>query len=81
MHKLERFVAVLEPGGGRLEVARIGEPVGADRAEIGQAEGGAEILGDIAGGAALGQQHAEADAAGNDGDLAGGDVDPAELGQ
>lgn len=28
-------VAILEPGGGREEVARIGQTVGADRAEIG----------------------------------------------
>ena len=39
---------VLEPGDRRLEVARIGQAVGADRAAIGQGELGAVILADIA---------------------------------
>ena len=33
----DRAVAVLERRNGRLEVARIGEAVGADRPELGQA--------------------------------------------
>ena len=68
-------------GDRREEVARIGEAVRADRAELGQAEQGAVIFGDIAARLAVGQQGAEADAARDQRDLARRDLDPAHLGE
>ncbi|PAV93097.1 hypothetical protein WR25_09979 [Diploscapter pachys] len=63
---LGRLVAILEPRDRRFEIARVGEAVGADGAEIGQAEQAAR---------------AEADTTGDERDLAGRDVETTEFGQ
>ena len=70
---------VLEPGDRRFEIARVGEAVGADRPELGQAERQAVILGDIAARFAV-DLDAELHAARNQPDPAGRDVHPPELG-
>src|SRR3546814_2084827 len=48
LHDLAGVVAILEPRDRRFEIAGIGEPVGADRPEIGEPEQVAVILRDIA---------------------------------
>ena len=54
----------------REEVARIGQPVGADRAEFRQTERRAVVFADVAARRAVGQIDAELDAARNHADLA-----------
>ena len=49
---VELAVAIFEGGDGRFEIARIGEAVGADGAEFGQAERQAVVLADVAAGLA-----------------------------
>ena len=73
-------VDVLVRGDRRQEVARIGQAVGADRAEVGQAEAGAVVLADVAARRAVRQLDAEAHAARDDDDLLRLGVDHAELG-
>src|ERR1700760_579368 len=79
-HELEVAGAVLVPGNGRFEVARIGETVRADGAEIGQAQGCAEVLTDIAACLPVQELDAKTQATGDDGDLLWFDVQEAELG-
>ena len=62
------------------EVARIGEAIGADRAALRQREGAAVIFAEIAARRAAGEFDAELDAARDHRDLAGLDIDAAELG-
>ena len=76
---LDRLVDVLERRDRRLEIARIGEAVGADRAELGQAERSAVILGDIAARFAV-DLDPELHAARDQRDPARRDLHPAELG-
>ena len=67
-------------GDRRQEVARVGEAVRADRAEVGQAEVGAEVLADVAARLTVEQLDSKANAARDDDDLLRLDVDRAELG-
>ncbi len=60
---VELAVAIFEGGNGRFEVARIGKAVGADGAELGQAEREAVVFADVAAGLAVEQLDAEFDAA------------------
>src|SRR5208337_4330228 len=41
-------VAIFVGGGGRLEIARVGQAVGADRTKLGEAQQGAVIFADVA---------------------------------
>ena len=75
-----RRLLVLEPGDRRLEVARIGQAVGADRPAIGQRELGAVVLADIAARRSVDQLDLEHQAARQDADLARLDLDHAHLG-
>ncbi|MNS89852.1 hypothetical protein D3C72_1238770 [compost metagenome] len=79
LHALGRAIHVLEPGDGGLEVARIGQTVGADGTEVRQAERAAVILADIAAHRTV-DFHAEAHAARDDHDMAGRRLDHAHLG-
>ena len=76
---MEFAFAVFEGRNGRLEVARVGEAVGADGAEFRQAEGQAVVLADISARLLLGKNDAELDAARNDADLAGRDFENSEF--
>ena len=68
-------------GGDRVEeVAGVREAVGADGAEVGQAEGLAVVFADVAAGLVVEQLDAELDAAGNDGEFARGDLEDAAFG-
>jgi hypothetical protein len=73
-------VAVLERRDGGLEVARVGEAVGADRAAVGQVELLAVVLADEAAARAFEDFHAVEEAAGEERDLLRLDVDDAEFG-
>ena len=75
-----RRVAVLVGRDRRQEVARVGQAVGADRAALGQRERAAVVLAEIAARRAVRQLDAKLDAARDHRDLAGLDVDDAELG-
>ena len=75
-----RLVDVLEGGDRRFEIARVGEAVRADRAELGQAERSAVILGDIAARLAI-DLDAELHAARDQADAARRNVHPAQLGE
>jgi hypothetical protein len=77
--QLEIAFHVFVPGYRRLEVARVGQTVRADRAQFRQAQRGAEVLQHVAAGGAVQQFHAEAHAARDDGDFQGLQVDQAEL--
>ncbi len=79
MHPARRVPVLIGRDGGE-EVARVGQAVGADRATLGQCEGAAVILAEIAAGRAAAQLHPQLHAARDDGDLARLDVDDAELG-
>src|SRR5207247_8275536 len=73
--ELEVALDVLERGDGREEVARRGEAVRADEAEVGEAEERAVVLADVAARGAVGELDAELDPALDDGDLARLDLD------
>ena len=75
----EGAFAIFIGGDGREEVAGVGQAVGADRAEVGQAERLAVVLADVAAGLAVGQLDAELDAARNDGQFARRNFENAEL--
>src|SRR5438552_3304782 len=77
---LEGLVAVLEGGDRRAEIARIGEAVGADRAQFWKPEERAVILADIASRSSVRQLDPELDAARNHGNFSGFRLDHAELG-
>ena len=64
----------------RQEIARVGQPVSANRAEFGKAERRAIALADIAARRAVRQIDAELDAARDHADLPGRDLEHAELG-
>ncbi len=76
----EVAVDVFVGGDGVEEVARVGEAVGADGAEVGEAEGLAVVFADVAAGFVVEQLDAELDAAGDDGELAGVGFEDAALG-
>jgi len=65
----------------RLEVARIGQAVGTDRAQLRETKKWPVILADITRGLAIRQQTPERDTSRNDGDLARRDLDAAKFGQ
>ncbi len=71
LHQLGRPLDVLEGGDGRQEVPRIGQAVGADRPQLGQAQQGAIVLADIAARRAIGQLDPEAHPARDHRDLQG----------
>ena len=71
---------VLVGGDRRQEVARVGQAVGADRPALGQRERAAVVLAQIAAGRPARELDPDLHAARDDGDLAGLDVDDAELG-
>ena len=66
-------VAVIVGGVRGEEVAGVGEAVGADGAELGEAKGLAVVFEEVAAGLGVEQLDAELDAAGDEGDFAGGD--------
>ena len=74
------FIAILEPRHRGFDIARIGEAVGADRAEIRQAKQGAVIFADIATRLTVGQRDAKPHPTRDHRDLQGCDIDPAQLG-
>ena len=76
----EVAVAILERRDRREEVARVGEAERADRTEIRQPQLLTVVLADVAAGRSVGQLDAELDAARDQADLAGRDVEDAELG-
>ena len=78
--QLVRLVDVLVGGDRGQEVARVGEAVRADRAEVGQLERRAVVLADIAARRAVGQLDPKAHAARDHDDLLRLGVDHAELG-
>src|SRR4029434_1408339 len=65
----------------RLEVAGIGKAVGTDRSAVGQGEFGAVILAQITADRAVDQFDLELHTARDHADLAGSELDPAELGE
>src|SRR5689334_17695832 len=75
-----RLVAVLVPRNGRLEIARVGKPVGADRAQLGQAERQPVVLRDIAARFAVQELDAKLHAPWDETDRAGRDLKPPEFG-
>uniref|UniRef100_A0A0N4ZLE2 Glucosamine_iso domain-containing protein n=1 Tax=Parastrongyloides trichosuri TaxID=131310 RepID=A0A0N4ZLE2_PARTI len=79
LNALRRAIHVLEPGDGRLEVARVGQAVGTDRTEVGQAEGRAVVLADVAARLSV-HLDAETHAARDDEDVARRRLDEAHLG-
>ncbi len=78
--QFERARALLEGGDRRQKIARVGQPVGADGPEFGQAQRGAIVLPDIAARGAVGERDLEAGAARNERDFAGVKRERAELG-
>src|SRR5690554_90689 len=70
---------IFVPGHGYLEMPGIGQAVGAYGAELRQAQGGAEVLQHVAARGSVQQLDAEAHAARDDGNLAGLQVDQAQL--
>ena len=71
---------VLVRGERGPEVPRVGQAVGADRAELGQFEGPPVVLADVAAGALVQELDPKAHAARDQGDLAGVGGEQAELG-
>ncbi len=71
---------IFEGGNRSQEVARVGEAIGADRAQVGQAEDIAEVLADVATRRRIGKLDAEAQSARDDDDLLWLGVDDPELG-
>ena len=78
--QLEASFPVLVPCERRLEVAGIGQSVGADRPQVGQPQQRAVILADVAARGRVEQLDAEADSARDDDDFLRLDVDASELG-
>ena len=72
--------AVFKGGDGVEEVAGVGEAVGADGAEVGEAEGLAVVFADVAAGGLVEEIDVELDAARDDDELAGGNFEDAALG-
>ena len=70
---------LVEGGDGDLEVARVGQPVGADGAQLRQREVPLVELEDVAADGAVGQLDAVLDAAGDDCDFVWADEEVAEL--
>src|SRR5215472_7552010 len=75
------FLFVLEGRHGRLEVAGVGEAVGADGTSVGQRELGTVVLTDVAARRAVDELDLEFDPPRDDADLARPGLDPAELGE
>ena len=78
-------VAVFEGGVWGEEVAGVGEAVGSDGAEVGEAEGLAVVLEEVASGllwlGSFGEEfYTELDASGDEGYFAGDEIDDAEFG-
>src|SRR5580658_7809765 len=73
-------VAVVVSGVRSEEVAAVGEAVRADRAEFRESEAGAVVFEEVAAGLGFEQLDAELDAAGNEGDFSGGEVEDTEFG-
>ena len=73
-------VAIFEGGDGRFEVARVGEAIGADGPEFGQAKRQAVVLADVSAGLLVDEDDAELDAARDDADLAGRYFENAQFG-
>jgi hypothetical protein len=83
LDQLEITLAVFEGRDRREEISRIGQSVGTDGPQIGQAQRRAEIFADIAANTRPGliaQVDAKTDAARNDRDLLWLEADQAELG-
>ena len=81
LDQLERFVAILIPGGRRLEIARVGKPVRSDRAKLRQPQQRPMILGNIAACRAIRQQRSEPYSARHQRNLARRHHHSAQLGQ
>ncbi|MNM86767.1 hypothetical protein D3C81_989290 [compost metagenome] len=79
-HQLEIALAVFIAGHRRQEVARVGQAVGADHAQVGQLEQRAVVLADIAARLAVRQLHAETHAARDHDDLLRFHFQAAQLG-
>ena len=79
-HQAERAGDIFVGRDRREKIARIGKAVGAERAELRQAEHRSVILADVAARGPVRQFDAEAQAARDDHDLAAGRLDHAELG-
>ena len=72
---------VIKRGRGHTEIARIGQPVGANWPEFGQPKMRAVVFANIAARRAVQQRHAESHAARHHGHFAGADRQDAELGR
>ena len=79
--QFEVAIHILERRMRGFEVARIGQAVGSDRAEVGQLQQRTVVLADVATARAIGQFNAEAHAARDHRDLLRLDLDHAQLGQ
>src|ERR1700743_699260 len=73
-------VAVVICGMRCEEVAGVGQAVGSDGAKLGQTEAGSVVLENVAASLRVVQLDTKLDAARNEGDLAGGEAEDAELG-
>ena len=80
LHQFELARHVLVGGLRIVEIARVGEAVGADRAEVRQVEGRAVILAQIAARRAVRQVDGDLDAARDHGEVAGREVERAAFG-
>src|SRR5262249_26168538 len=78
--QLAAAVLFLVSRNGRQKVALVGQSVGTDGSALRQREGACIVLTDVAAGKSIPELSADLDAARDDGDLAGLDVDDAELG-
>ncbi len=79
-HQLEVTREILVPGRRRLEVARVRQAVGADRPQVRQPQGRAEILAKIATRRAIRQLDPETQPARNDHNLLRLDLDQTQFG-
>ena len=80
-HEVMRGVAILEGGDRGLEITRVGEAVGADRAAVGKGEFRPVILADIATGVIAGEAVFCHHAARHNGDMARRHPHPAHFGE
>src|SRR5207302_10156994 len=78
--QLEIPVAVLERGDGRQKIARVGESIGTDGPELGQAKARTVVLAHVAASGRVLECHLEAQSARDECDLAWLDVQSAQLG-